>query len=90
MAHPYHHALSSAKKWGGTPEEFLPIHNWMDESKMLTADFRHRVLRHHSHGIFMLENAFGSVITLSTGRSVPVRIIGEQHVIEGAIRCTFV
>ena len=39
---------------GGTAEEFLPLHNWMDESKMLTADFRHRALRHHSHDIFML------------------------------------
>jgi hypothetical protein len=30
MAHPYHHALSSAKKWGGTAEDFLPLHSWFD------------------------------------------------------------
>ena len=30
MAHPYHHALSSAKKWGGTAEDFLNLHTWFD------------------------------------------------------------
>ena len=30
----------------------------------------------------MLEQHFGSVITISTGRTIPVRFIGEQHVIE--------
>jgi hypothetical protein len=82
MAHPYHHALSSAKKWGGTANDFFPLHAWMDESKMLTADFRHRALRHHSEGCFMLERIFGVTITISTGRTVPVRHIGEQHIIE--------
>ena len=45
MAHPYHHALSSAKKWGGAAEEYLPLHHWMDETKMIVADFRHRAGR---------------------------------------------
>jgi len=82
MAHPYHHALSSVKKWGGTVEDYRPLHSWFDESKMLTADFRHRALRHHAYGIFELERFFGQTITISTGRVVPVRFIGEQHVIE--------
>ena len=82
MAHPHHHALSSVRKWGGTVEDYRPLHSWFDESKMLTADFRHRALRHHAHGIFELERVFGQTITLSTGRVVPVRFIGEQHVIE--------
>jgi len=29
MGHCYHHALSSVKKWGGTAEEFLPLHQWL-------------------------------------------------------------
>ena len=53
MGHCYHHALSSVKKWGGTAEDYLQIHQWFDESKTLTADFRHRALRHHAEGIFM-------------------------------------
>ena len=83
MAHPYHHAISSAKKWGGTAEDYLDLHQWFDvDSKMITADFRHRALRHHSEGVIMLEQFFGVTITISTGRVVPVRLIGEQHVRE--------
>ena len=82
MAHPYHHALSSVRKWGGRVDEYLLLHQWFDESKMLTADFRHRALRHHAEGVFMLERFFGASITISTGRVVPVRLIGEQHVRE--------
>jgi hypothetical protein len=80
MAHPYHHSISSVKKWGGTVDDFL--HNFMDQSKAATADFRHRALLHHSFGIFLLEQVFGPAITISTGRTVPVRAIAEQHVIE--------
>ena len=82
MAHPYHHALSSVRKWGGKPEDYQRLHDWFDESKKITADFRHRALRHHAEGIFMAETVFGSTLTLSSGRIVPVRWIGEQHVRE--------
>jgi len=82
MAHPYHHALSSVKKWGGKPKDYQAIHDWFDESKSHVADFRHRALRHHAEGIFMAEKIFGSTITNSAGRVVPVRYVGEQHVNE--------
>ncbi len=68
MGHCYHHALSSVRKWGGVAEDYLPLHQWFDESKAITADFRHRALRHHAEGIFMLERFFGATITISTGR----------------------
>ena len=82
MAHPYHHAISSARKWGGEPEDYQKIHDWFDESKAHMADFRHRALRHHTEGIFMAERLFGVTIVNSAGRVVPVRYIGEQHVKE--------
>ena len=80
MAHPYHHALASVKKWGGDVSDYLPLHTWFDQSKSIAADFRHRALRHHAEGIFMLETIFGPTITLSTGRVIPTRYVGEQHV----------
>lgn len=82
MAHPYHHALSSVKKWGGRVEDYLPIHQWFDESKAVLADPRHRALRHHTEGIFQAERVFGVVLTNADGRVVPVRYVGEQHVRE--------
>jgi len=29
MAHPLKHAQSSARKFGGRAEDYLPIHNWL-------------------------------------------------------------
>lgn len=102
MANPYHHACSSAKKWGGVPEDYQEIHDFFDASKEHYADFRHRALRHHAQGIFEAERVFGHAIRISgsrplrwferfasflgikikTGRMIPVRWIGEQHVKE--------
>ena len=82
MAHPMHHAESSAKKFGGKPEDYQAIHDWFDATKEVYADFRHRALRHHSQGIFECERVFGLYIVNSAGRKVPVRFIGEQHVKE--------
>ena len=82
MAHPLKHAESSARKFGGKPEDYLPIHNWFDESKAFIADFRHRALRHHAEGIFLAEKLFGVAIVNSDGKQVPVRYLGEQHVRE--------
>jgi len=82
MAHPYHHALSSVRLWGGTADDYLSVHSWFDQSKRIIADYRHRALRHHAEGIFMAETIFGTTLALSTGRIIPVRWIGEQHVRE--------
>ena len=82
MSHCYHHALSSVKRWGGCVDDYRAPHDWFDQSKAIIADPRHRALRHHAEGIFMLEALFGQTITNSDGRIVPVRLIGEQHVIE--------
>lgn len=82
MTSTYYHAVSSAKKYGGVPEDYQAIHNWFDATKECWADFRHRALRHHSQGIFEAERMFGITITNSDGKEVPVRYIGEQHVKE--------
>ena len=82
MSHLWYHCQSSARKFGGIPEDYIQIHQWFDETKELFADFRHRALRHHAHGIYECERKFGITITNSAGREVPVRLIGEQHVKE--------
>jgi hypothetical protein len=30
MAHPFHHAVSSARKFGGVPADYQAIHDWFD------------------------------------------------------------
>jgi hypothetical protein len=83
VAKPYIHALSSAKRYGGRPEEYLSIHNLLDSSKQAVADNRHRALTHHSWFIgHVLEQVFGATFTNSAGRVVSVRDVGEDHVRE--------
>ncbi|MEO6717667.1 MAG: hypothetical protein ABIM50_10540 [Novosphingobium sp.] len=82
MSHCYYHALSSVRKWGGEVGDYLPLHQWFDQSKAIIADPRHRALRHHAEGIFMLEALFGETIVNSADRVVPVRLVGELHVLE--------
>jgi len=78
----YTHALSSSKKWGGVPEDYIAIHLWFDEPKNHFGDFRQRALRHHTLGIKECLDIFGESLTLSTGRVIPTRWVCEQHMIE--------
>lgn len=94
MSKPWIHALSSAKKFGGTPEDYLPLHNLMDSSKSAIADVRHRALTHNSWFLSILErikfpnscepDLEGKMVTIinSDGVRISVRDIGEQHILE--------
>jgi hypothetical protein len=48
MSKPWIHAVSSARRWGGKPEDYIEIHNLMDSSKATIADSRHRALTHNA------------------------------------------
>lgn len=82
MTSTVYHAESSARVFKGVAGDYIAIHDWFDASKEMFADFRHRALRHHSQGIFEAERVFGHSITNSDGKIIPVRYIGEQHVLE--------
>lgn len=43
---------------------------------------RHRAVLHSAFGIFLVEIVFGTLLVNSAGKSVNVRDIGEDHVIE--------
>ena len=82
MAHPYDHARSSVKKWGGKPEDYVHIHEWFDETKGWYGHSKHRMFRHHSEGIFECEKIFGASFKNSDGKRIYTRYVGEQHVRE--------
>jgi len=79
---PWHHAISSAKKFGGKPTDYIEIHNWFDETKQHTGDWTHRALRHHSQGIQRALSKFGHAIMNSENEIIPTKLISEQHVME--------
>src|SRR5947207_577339 len=78
MAHPYHHALSSVRKWGGCVEDYSRIHSWFDESKLIIADFRHRALRHHAEGIFMAVIWTGKPALMFASTEVVVPVVHRR------------
>jgi len=83
MSKPWIHAESSARRFGGKPEDYIEIHNLMDSSKGAICDNRHRALTHNSWFLStILERIFGVTLTNSAGKKVSVRDIGEQHVSE--------
>lgn len=84
---PLDHAISSARKFGGNPRDYIEIHDWFDETKQYTGDFGHRALRHHSAGVQWCVEKFGHIVINSDGTLVPVKVIAEQHVQED---CGFV
>jgi hypothetical protein len=82
MSHPIEHSKSSVKSWGGKIEDYLHLHNWLDETKGWYGHSMHRLFRHHSEGIFEMEKVFGPSFINSDGRTVYTRYVGEQHVRE--------
>jgi hypothetical protein len=78
---PWDHAVSSAKKFGGTPTEYIRIHNWFDETKQYTGDWTHRAMRHHAAGIQWCVEKFGHSVITQAG-DIPTKKVAELHVIE--------
>jgi hypothetical protein len=79
---PHLHANISAKQHGGTPDDYMAIHEFIDHSKSSMADVRHRAMLHSAWGIYVVSQVFGNLITNSDGKQVSVRDIAEEHVIQ--------
>lgn len=79
---PYIHAKASAARYGGIPEEYLFLHDFMDSTKAACADVRHRAVLHSAFGIFIVEKVFGTTYTNSIGKVVSIRDLAEDHVKE--------
>jgi hypothetical protein len=93
MANSYVHAINSARIFGGVPEDYIKIHEFIDSSKQSFGDERHRAMYHHTHGPWICQEIFGHYIiptnadgtpVIKNGRElkVMVREIAEKHIIE--------
>ena len=79
---PWHHARISAKQHGGTAEDYMAIHEFIDHSKAAVADVRHRAMLHSAWGIYVVSQVFGDMMKNSEGKDVCVRDIAEEHVLQ--------
>jgi hypothetical protein len=56
---PIHHAMVSARLFGGTPEDYVALHNAFDMSKAALPDMRHRAALHSvDHGASVMRLIF--------------------------------
>ena len=79
---PNTHSLSSAKQFGGEPKDYHDIHEFLDHTKMMFPDNRHRALLHSSWGIYICERVFGTTFVNSEGKTINTRSVAEQHIFE--------
>jgi hypothetical protein len=79
---PLLHAKISVKQHGGTLEDYMKIHNFIDSSKSHIADVRHRALLHSSFGCFLVEQMFGTYFKNSDGDLISTRDIAEEHILQ--------
>ncbi len=77
----WNHAQSAARKWGGEPDLYLPIEEFIDSSKQVIGDVRHRSIYHHTLGVWLCQRVFGVVLKVGH-KDVPVREIAERHIME--------
>ena len=76
------HSLLSAKKFGGEASVYLPIHKFLDSSKLFYYHAKHRMLLHHTFGIEVCIQVFGDYILSQNGQTVLVRDIAAEHIKE--------
>ncbi|SHT54362.1 Uncharacterised protein [Mycobacteroides abscessus subsp. abscessus] len=82
MAQSQIHAEASARHFGGVPEDYIRIHEWIDQFKSVVGDVSHRQYLHNSKGPWMAQEVFGRTIRNSDGRQINVRDICENHIVE--------
>ena len=79
---PLLHANISVKTHGGNVDDYLPIHNFIDSSKVAMPDMRHRAILHSAFGCFLVEQMFGTYIVNSAGKKISTRDIAEEHILQ--------
>jgi hypothetical protein len=74
----YKHAEISVKKRGGVVEDYLAIHDFIDSTKELCSDNRHRILHTHWGIRRVIVPIFGQTITNTHGKIINVKDLCEQ------------
>ena len=75
---PVVHSQLSVKKRGGVIEDYLPIHSFLDCTKELCSDNRHRIFHTHWGISRVIIPIFGHTIINRDGKSINVKDLCEQ------------
>lgn len=72
------HCQISVRRWGGVEQDYLAIHSFIDHSKSLCADARHRILHTHWALNHLVVPIFGHTLVNADGKSVDVKDMCER------------
>lgn len=79
---PYKHALIDEKKYNLKVEDTLPIHTFMDSSKLVIGTNQHRVFFHHSYMPYIAHKIFGYSIKNKYDQDISIKdIIEQSHIL---------
>jgi len=79
---PLVHSKLSVIKFGGTIDDYIDIHEFLDSSKAHIPDMRHRAILHSSFGIYIAQELFGVYRINSNKKEYSIRDICENHILE--------
>lgn len=85
-----HHSERCIERWGGSYEDYDPIHKFIDSTKLYVPTWNHRVLFHNTLGVSLVESIFNTTLINSSNKSISARTVAEKHILEdlGAIPTT--
>lgn len=84
MSKPWIHSLQQAKIYGGKPEDYMDINEFMDSTKGIIPSQIHRCILHTSFACQpdgILERIFGKTRINSDGKTYSTRDIFENHIL---------
>ncbi len=76
------HGHLSTRRFGGSYEDYLPIHQFLDSTKLYFHHVKHRVVLHNTFGVELAVELFGPELINSDGRGICVRDIAIGHIKE--------
>ena len=79
---PLQHAQISRKTYGGSWQDYIEVHSFLDSSKAACAHFKHRFFLHHREGIELGAMIFGAEIVNGDNEKIPTRRLLTDHLIE--------
>jgi hypothetical protein len=83
MSHCFFHAVSSAKKFGGLPLDYLALHEWFDQVKVAFNFPTHRAILHNTFGVALAMEIFGPTLTrASDGQPIDLEPVIRLHLEE--------
>ncbi len=75
------HCRASATRYGGQPEDYAPLHRFLDWPRDYLPDGLYQRILHNGWGIALCEEAFGDELRrASDGESVATRAIATDHI----------